>query len=186
MKGGERFRADVVLDAFRIRLGDVVWHTKRAKEFQDQLVALTGFFSQLGAFLGKKNGAVRPAGNPAIALQTGDRADHGDMGDPQTPREVDGASLTGRGHEFGDSFDIVLGGFNGMLAAGLAQGGGLRFRGADARRRFFARTGWRTAVIHGGEQILQGGLTVESGRCSIGYMLQWNLHLAVGSRRIGI
>lgn len=130
-EGGESLGADVMLNALGVGLRNRLRHPERPQELKDQFVALPRFLGQPRSFVREEDGPVGPAGDEAIALQARDRADDRDVRDAEAARQVDGAGFAGGGAEFGDGLDVILGGFGGVLAAGLAEGGGLGLGGAD-------------------------------------------------------
>lgn len=124
LHGGEGGRADVVFDTFGVRAGAVGWNAERFEKSDDSLVAEFGF-GRKGASAGcEKNGAVGAGGDEAFALQALDSADHGDVGDTELAGDVGGAGFAVFSDQVGDSFDVILGAFLGMGAAGLALVGG--------------------------------------------------------------
>lgn len=121
---GERGGADVVFDAFRVGAGDCQWHAKHLEESDNRLVAIFGAGREGASGGSEEDGAVRQGFDQAFALEALDRADDGDVGHTEGTGDVCGPGFAVFGDEVGDSFDVVLGAFLCMGAAGVTLNGG--------------------------------------------------------------
>ena len=114
--------AHVVLDAFRIGVGDAFGNSEGSEKVENHLVPAPGLLGQFAACLGEENGAVRLRGDEAVPPEALDSAADGDVGDAKPMSEVDGAGFAGFRDECGDQFYVILRGFLRMLFAGAATG----------------------------------------------------------------
>lgn len=92
-EGGERFRADVMFDAFSVHLSNAFGDAKAAEEGDDGFVATFARGGKSSSFFGEKNRAIRLGGNKACVLEPGYGAIDGDVCHAEPFREVNDAGF---------------------------------------------------------------------------------------------
>lgn len=107
-KRGQRFPADVVLDAFGVRLRDGRRDPDRDQKSENGLVPGAGLLRETSARGGEKNGSIRLARDQAFALQPLDRAIGRDVGHAQTARQIDQSGLPGLVDQLGDHLHVAM------------------------------------------------------------------------------
>ncbi len=120
---GERGGADVVFDAFRIGAGVRGRHAERLEKGDHCLVAVLGTGGEGASGGSEEDGAVGQGFDQAFALEALDRADDGDVGHAEGTGDVRGPGFAVFGNQIGDGFDVVLGAFLRMGAAGVTLNG---------------------------------------------------------------
>jgi hypothetical protein len=141
---GERGGADVVFDAFGVGAGGRNGHAERLEESDDCLVAFLGAGGEGAAGGGEEDGAIRQRFDQALPLEALDGADDGHVGHAERTGDLRGPGFALLGDEVGDGFDVVLGPFLGMGAAGVAlDGGGVAGAGGHGGGEWrFDTPGW--------------------------------------------
>jgi hypothetical protein len=123
--GGERrqgLAADVMLDAFRVRLrhgaGDADCH----QELDDQVVAIARLPGQLPSRRGEEDGPVGLGRDESAALETLQRPPRGDVGHADRPGDIGQPGLAPSRDEAGNELHVILRQLVGVLTPDARRG----------------------------------------------------------------
>src|SRR5262245_37135073 len=129
----ERFLADVVLEALRVRSGRVRTYAEGDEESHDDLVAALGPRGEGFPAAREEDRAVGARCDQALALEARERADDGDVRDTQAAGKVHDACFAAGLDEVGDGLGVVLGGLGRVGPACEAVAGRLFVGGGTLR-----------------------------------------------------
>lgn len=98
----------MVLDSFGVNFCGVRGHAQRDQKIDDDPMPLARLLRNLASAFGKKDGTVRPRGNEPVPLQPRHDLADGNVRDPHSARNIDGARFAVRMDEFRNGFDVIL------------------------------------------------------------------------------
>lgn len=120
-ESSERFRADMVLNAFGIHFRYTFGDAYGTQKGHNRLVSHLRGVGQFASFIREKNGSVWLGCDESAFLQSHNRAINGHMGNSKPFGEVHYARLAHFRNQIRDSFHVIFRSLVGVLAPGLRQ-----------------------------------------------------------------
>lgn len=137
----ERFFADVMFDPFGIDFGGFFLDAEPEEEAEDDFVSIAAIASEFATRFGEGYRAIGGGYDPLFFRESNEGFVDGYVRDGEVGGQIGNTAFALGGFEFGDSFDVIFGGFGRVVRASALVSIGGRFFGHSKNRGVELRSG---------------------------------------------